>query len=261
MAELLVPQVVKQLGKDPLRHPPYNPIRQLVGLDQARLSCHIKPDQMVSFGEEELCQWDPCCGRDFRAEEGVGPTTGDEDERPDGDRGKDRSPGDHVLQGSGQVLIAEMETYFFPGFPKRGVQQIGIPALLPPAGQGHVPRPGIAATLGSADKKDRIRVGRQDNRDRRPKQRVVVIEDRLVLVQALAEAGQPFGQCECDWQTPPQHPPCGATRLETGLPPLRAGRAGSEIKRSSSRPAHFGQTTDSLFRISCSNWVSQAIQR
>jgi hypothetical protein len=186
---------------------------------------------------------------------------GDEGERPDRDRGKHGSPGYHILQNSGQVLMAELETYFFPGFPKRRVQQVGVLALPPPARQGHVPRPGIPSALGSPDKEDGVRVGCQHNRDRRPKQRVVVIKDRLVLVQALAEARQPFGQCECDWQLPPQHPPCGARRLEAGLAPVRLGRAGSEIRRSSSRPAHFGQVTDSLLRISCSNWVLQAVQR
>jgi hypothetical protein len=66
------------------------------------------------------------------------------------------------------------------------------------------------------------------------------------------------------WQPPPQHPPAGGpNRLELALSlpngsaglPLEAGRAVSDISRSSRCPWHWGQATLVSDRTSWSNWA------
>jgi hypothetical protein len=81
--------------------------------------------------------------------------------------------------------------------------------------------------------------------------------------KAIAKRREPGSQWLCVWQPPPQHPPPGGgpSRLtpalslpngSAGFPP-EAGRAVSDMSRSSLRPLHWGQETVVSDRTSWSN--------
>jgi hypothetical protein len=67
--------------------------------------------------------------------------------------------------------------------------------------------PRISGAFGPANQEDAIGVGSQKERDGRPDQRRIIIPDRFGAAQSLAKADQPGGQCEWEWQAPPQQPP------------------------------------------------------
>ena len=145
-----------------------------------------------------------------------------------------------------------------------GLQQVGVSGLAAAARQRHVPRPGIAGVLGAADEEDRVGRGRDDDRDRRPDQAGIVrTHHRLVPREALAQPGKAEAQWLWEWHPPPQHPPPGGgpSRLKSAGFPAVAGRAVSDMSRSSFRPLQLGQATLVSERTSCSNSASQAAQR
>jgi hypothetical protein len=67
--------------------------------------------------------------------------------------------------------------------------------------------------------------------------------------KAIAKPSEPGNQWLWVWQPPPppppQHPPPGGgpSRLRSGCLPPEAGRAVTDISRSSLRPWHWGQAT------------------
>jgi hypothetical protein len=200
---------VGETGKNALRHPPNDPVLQLVSLNLTALSRDIEADWVVSVGPQELVDGHPMCGSNLQIECGSRPPAQRKHERADGNRRQDRRSRDHVVQGSSQILTAELNAHFFPGLPDGSPEEIGILGFPASPRQGHVARPGIARTLGSADQEDGIWVGSENNGYRCPHQRSVVVSRGLVSGQAFAEASKPPRQCECDWQPPPQQPPPG----------------------------------------------------
>ena len=125
-------------------------------------------------------------------------------------------------------------------------------------------RPWVAQTLGPPDQEQAVGIGREQNRHGGPDERATRgVYLRLVIGEALSEAEEPGGQCWWVWQEPPQQPPVagGPRRLKSAGFPAEAGRAVSDIRRSSLRPRHPGQVTLVSVRTSCSNSVSQALQR
>jgi hypothetical protein len=102
-----------------------------------------------------------------------------------------------------------------------------------------VARPRITGALRPADEQQRVRVGRQDDGDRGPDERIApVVHHRPVDGEAIAQAGEAIGQWLWLWQLPPQHPPPGGgpSRLRSGCFDPEAGRAVSAMSRSSLRP-------------------------
>jgi hypothetical protein len=81
--------------------------------------------------------------------------------------------------------------------------------------------------------------------------------------EAIAQAVETAAQWLWVWQPPPQHPPPGGgpSRLRSACFPPVAGRAVSDMSRSSFRPRHWGQATVVSVRTSWSNSARQALQR
>jgi hypothetical protein len=81
--------------------------------------------------------------------------------------------------------------------------------------------------------------------------------------QAIAKPMKTTAQWLWVWHPPPQHPPLGGgpSRLTSACFPPVAGRAVSDMSRSSFRPWQLGQATLVSLRTSWSNSASQAVQR
>jgi hypothetical protein len=152
----------------------------------------------------------------------------------------------------------EGEPNLLGGLTDRGGHEIGLGRVLPPPRQRDVAGPGISGALGAADQEQRVRVGSENDGDGRPDEGFAPILSRRAMAgETIAQAEEIAGQWPWLWQPPPQHPPPGGgpRRLRSaGLPPV-AGRAVSDIRRSSLRPWHWGQATLVSPRTSWSNSV------
>jgi hypothetical protein len=119
-----------------------------------------------------------------------------------------------------------------------------------------VPRPGIAQALRAPDEQEGIRIRRDDDGDGCPDQGIaLLVHCGPVGGKSPAESGEASGQWLCVWQPPPQHPPPGGgpSRLRSAGFPPEAGRAVSDMSRSSFRPRHPGHATLVSERTSWSN--------
>ena len=161
-----------------------------------------------------------------------------EDMGSDGDGREDRRPRNDIIERPDQVLWAERESDLFGSLPHGRGEEVGLRGLLPAAGQGHVPRPGVACPLGATNQQQRIGIGGEDDSDRSPDQRIAsVVHHRAMDGEAIAKTVETAGQWLWLWQLPPQHPPAagGPSRLRSICLPPVAGRAVSDMSRSSFR--------------------------
>jgi hypothetical protein len=135
------------------------------------------------------------------------------------------------------------------------LDQIGVPSSAAAAREPDLAGPGITGTLSPADEEDRKGIGREHQGDGGPPPVRLDRLDRLVTGEAVGNAGQRgserAGQWLCEWHAPPQQPPGGGPSLlkSAGLPAV-AGRAGSDMRRSTFRSLHWGQLTVVPFRTS-----------
>jgi hypothetical protein len=211
-----------------------------------------------------MVEGDPTDGGDLGIGVERGPVRERKDEGTDRDGREHRCAGNDVIEAADELLARGGKTHLLGGLPNRGRDKIGVLRRLPAAGKRHMSRPWITQTLCPADQEQAVRIGRQQNRHGSPDERATRgIYLRLVIGEALPEAEEPGRQCWWLWQDPPQHPPDagGPRRLKSAGLPAVAGRAVSDIRRSSLRPRHSGQATLVSERTSCSNSVSQAAQR
>ena len=202
-------ELLEEACNDPLGHAPDDGILELVGLDQAGIPGDIQPDWMVSARADEVVDRDPVGGGYLGVERQQRSDRGEEHEGSDGygwENGRSRH---HVIEGSSQMLAIQLDSDFFLGLADRGREEILVGRLAAAAWQGHVAPPGISGALGAPDQKDGVGFGSEDDGDRGPQEGCVVVGAGLVAGQTLAEANQPGGQCEWDWQPPPQQPPPG----------------------------------------------------
>lgn len=124
--------------------------------------------------------------------------------------------------------------------------------------------PGVSRAVGAADQKKRVWRGYENQRHRCPEQLGIgVIGGWLAPGEPFPKPLETIAQWLCEWQLPPQHPPLegGPSRPKSAGFPAEAGRAVSDISRSSFRLSHSGQATVALPRTRRSNVVSQDEQR
>lgn len=152
--------------------------------------------------------------------------------------------------GRGQV-----DTDFLGRLPDGRFDQIGVLRAPAAARQADLAGPRITRPFGPADEEDRIGIRREDQGDGGPPPVRLDRLDRLVPGEGFGDSGQRrgerVGQWLWEWQEPPQQPPGGGPSLlkSAGLPAV-AGRAGSDIRRSTFRSLHWGQLTVVPFRTS-----------
>ena len=174
-------------------------------------------------------------------------------------RGRDRS---HVVQSAEPAGPGQVDTDLLDRFPGRRLEQIGISGPPPTTGKADLTGPGIICPLGPADEEEGIGVRGEDQGHGSPPAVRVRGFERGAPGQAPCQSGQRRGervdQWPCEWQDPPQQPPAGGPSWlkSAGLPAL-AGRAGSDIRRSTFRSRHSGQLTVVPFRTNRSKSVPQ----
>jgi len=142
------------------------------------------------------------------------------------------------------------------------LDQVGIRGSPPPTRKADLSGPGIARTLGPADEEEGVWLRGQDQCDGRPPAlRVQGLDGRTpgkAPRQSGEGRGERLGQWPCEWQDPPQQPPGGGpSLLKSVCFPAVAGRAGSDIRRSTLRSLHSGQLTVVPLRTSRSKSVPQ----
>ncbi len=164
---------------------------------------------MVSARLDEVIDRDPGGGGYLGVECQHRPDRGQKHEGPDRYGWEDGRSRHNVIKGSSQMLAIQLDPDFFLGLADGGREEILVGRLAPASRQGHVAGPGVSGAPGAPDQKDAIGFGSEDDGDRGPQERCVVVGVGLVAGQTLAKANQPGGQCECDWQPPPQQPPPG----------------------------------------------------
>ena len=256
--------VVQQVAEDAFRHPPDHGVIEPVGGEFTALAHDLESNGVIGLGMEEKVEWDPARRRDLGVEPKLRPAVEREDVGADGDRWEGRGARDHVIEAAQQEFGAKHETHFFGGFADGGSHQVGLRRILPAAWKRHVPGPGVPGPIGAADQENRVRIGTEDDRDGGPDQRIApLVHPSAVNGKATAKPGEPGSQWPCVWQPPPQHPPPGGgpSRLrsvpslpnESGCFRPAAGRAVSDMSRSSLRPLHAGQATLVSDRTSWSN--------
>jgi hypothetical protein len=248
-------QLFQQFGQDSLGHAPDHGVVEPIGGEHATLAADVELDRVVGVRMQEEVERDPSCRRDLGIEGKLGTMVEREDIGPDGDGREQRRPWHHVVEGAYQMLGTQDQSDFFGGLPDGGGHQVGVAGILPAARNRHVSRPGVARSLGAPDQKNRVRVGRDDDRDRGPHQGIAaLVQRRPVAGEPIAELIEPGSQWLWVWQPPPQHPPAGGpNRLKSEGLPLEAGRAVSDMSRSSLCPWHLGQATLVSDRTSWSN--------
>jgi hypothetical protein len=202
-------ELLEQACDDPLRHAPDDRIVELVGLDQPGITGDIESDEMVRARAQEMVDRNPFSGCYLGVEGQDWSCWSQEHKGPHSYGWEDGRSGHDVIESSGQMLAIQQDSNLFAGLADRGREEILVVRLAPTARESHVATPGISSALGPTDQKDAIRFGSEDDGDGGPQQGCVVVSAGLVAGQALPKANQPGGQCECDWQPPPQQPPGG----------------------------------------------------
>ena len=135
------------------------------------------------------------------------------------------------------------------------MDQVGVPRSATTAREADLAGPRVTGTLSPADEENRKGIGREDQGDCGPSSVRLDRLDRVVSGEAVGNAGQRggerVGQWLCEWQAPPQQPPGGGPSwLKSAAFPPVAGRAGSDMRRSTFRSLHWGQLTVVPFRTS-----------
>jgi hypothetical protein len=194
---------------DSLGHAPNNGVLELVSWDKSTPAGEIQPHWMVGVGVEEVVDRDPAGSRYFQVGGQCWPGRDQKHVGPYSNRREDWGSRDHVVEGARQMLRVKRHPDFFPGFPNCRDEKALIRELPAATGQRHVAAPWISSPLGPPDQEDTVRLGADNDRDRGPEEGCVIVGSGLITGQTLAEANEPGGQCECDWQPPPQQPPLG----------------------------------------------------
>jgi hypothetical protein len=119
-----------------------------------------------------------------------------EHERSHRDRREYRGPGHNIGEPPDKMLGRKRDPYLFGHLTHGRGREVRIAWFLTAAGKSHVAGPRVAGSFGSADEEDRIGIGREDNRDRGPKQSRIVLNGVLAGGQTLAQLSEPAGQCE-----------------------------------------------------------------
>jgi hypothetical protein len=162
---------------------------------------------MVGIGVEEMVDCDPTGSRYLNVGGQHWSGWDEKHKGPYGDRREDWGSRDHIVERARQMLHIEMDSDFFLGLPNCCNEKVLIRWVPSATRQGHVAAPGISGALGPTDQENAVGLGADNDRDGGPKQGCVIVGSGLITGQTLAEANEPVGQCEWEWQPPPQQPP------------------------------------------------------
>ena len=204
-----VGEALEQVGQNPLGHAPDDGVLQLEGGDLPALPGHFKPDGVMGLGVEESRQSNPPSRSDLGVQHQRRPRGREKYVGPDGYGRQDRSAGNDIVEGAGEVVAGELNSHLLGHLPNHGRQEILVPGFAPSTWKRHVAGPRVSGPLGPAYQQNGIGVRGDDDRYCGPYQRGIVVVGRLALGQALSQEGKPAAQCECDPQLPPQQPPPG----------------------------------------------------
>ena len=241
--------------QNPLGHAPHHHVFHQEGGDHQGVAAHRHGRWPTCGRVCQARQLDPMGGGHFGVESQVQAGGKGKDERAHRDRWEDRSPWGHIVEGTYQRCPGEIDADLLGGFPDGRLDQVGVASAAATPWEPDLAGPGIAATLSPADEEDRKGVGSENEGDGSPSPVRLDRLDRLMSGEAVGDAGQRGGerlaQWLCEWHAPPQQPPGGGPSLlkSAGLPPV-AGRAGSDMRRSTFRSLHSGQLTVVPFRTS-----------
>jgi hypothetical protein len=208
-------ELLEEAGEDALGHAPDDCVLQLIGSNQTGIPGNAQADKVKSAGVKKMVETHPTRRCYFRIEPQHRGDRHQEYEGPHGYRWEDRSARHYVIKASGPMLESELNSDFLPSLPHGGAEEIQVARLAATSWKSHMTGPGIPPALSPPDQEDTIGFRSEDDGDRSPEERCIVVGGGLVASEALAEASQPGGQCECDWQPPPQQPPLegGPSRL------------------------------------------------
>ena len=214
MRTWLVSDLPEKTGQNPFSHPPHDRPLQLVRIYLPALTTDLEVNGVMRLGPQQIIHGHPMVCRDLSIEDQARASWGEKDERPNRDRRQHRGARYDVFQAPGEVTPGERHADLLFGLSHDGRNQVSVTRLLPPAGQCHVPGPGVPGTVRPADQQNGIGVRRENQCDRGPDQAGIVIGAVLQAGQALAQASAAWVQCECDPQLPPpqQPPPEGGVR-------------------------------------------------
>jgi hypothetical protein len=202
-----LPESLKQASKDALGHSPHDRVLKLIGRHHPTIPPDLEPYVVVRGGVKKVVQGNPTGLRHLKVGPEHGTDWGQENEGTHGDGWQERSSGHHILDDADECRLLQMDSHLLPGFPDGGGEKIAIVGLTPTTGQGHMPAPGISGALGPANQKNAIRIRGENDGYGGPDQRWIIIPAGFEAGQPLAQAEEPRGQCECEWQAPPQQPP------------------------------------------------------
>lgn len=100
----------------------------------------------------------------------------------------------HVIEPARQVRSMELDPDLLISLPNGGGQQVFFGRLSTTSGEGHVAGPRISDPLSSADEEDGLGIGCEDDCDRGPDQRRILVAGGITWGQAVSEVTEPPGQ-------------------------------------------------------------------
>lgn len=236
-----------------LSHPPHRQAFHHVGGYQERCAPNDDRGLATDARPAKLGQLDPLRGGDLRVEPDGGAALNAEHVGANRDGRQGWRPGRDIVEDAETLGPGEVDPYFLGRFADRGVHQAGVPVGPAAARKTNLAGPGVVRPLGPADEEDGVGIRGENQRHCRPASLRVPSLDRRAPGKALGDTGEGrrerVGQWLCEWQDPPQQPPAGGPSLlkSAGFPAV-AGRAGTDIRRSTFRSLHRGQATVVPFR-------------
>ena len=188
--------MIEQTCEDTLGHAPDYGIGKAVGLDVATLAADLERGEVVSPRLQEIVQSNPLGGCDFRIEAQRGARRKHKGKGSNGNRWKDRIPRHDVVKSAKQLFAGQLDADLFAGLPDYSGKEARIPGFAAATRQRHMARPRVSGAVGSADEKNGIGVGRDQDGDRGPNQRRVFSGGGGPAGQPRLEPAEPAGQCE-----------------------------------------------------------------
>jgi hypothetical protein len=155
-----------------------------------------------------------------------------EDERADRDRWQDRGPRGHVAQDTDPASLAEIDADLLCRLPDCRLDQVGVPRSATTARKADLAGPRVTGTLSPADEENRKGIGRENQGDGGPSPVRLDRLDRVVLAEAVGNAGQRGGERVGQWLVRVAGAAAAAAGRRAELAEVRwlaaGGRAGRE---------------------------------